>query len=67
MSHPTHYPAKPDPNAPHGWSTEEGMFFRPDWGDRLETVEGITFIVVKTMLPVGYDRCDRPSYSAPVS
>ncbi|MBD1911286.1 hypothetical protein [Leptolyngbya sp. FACHB-8] len=40
MSHPRYYPAVHNPDAPHGWSTPEGMNYCPQFGDRLVKVGG---------------------------
>ncbi|MBD1911262.1 hypothetical protein [Leptolyngbya sp. FACHB-8] len=58
MSHPTHYEARPDTAAPHGWVSLEGMFYRPDFGDRLEERDGKTFIVVTKVFCYGAERTD---------
>lgn len=50
MSHPKLYPAKPDPKAPHGWVSECGMFYKPDWGDRLVDVNGQPYIEITQVL-----------------
>ncbi|MGG6297831.1 hypothetical protein ACQ4M4_25845 [Leptolyngbya sp. AN02str] len=48
----TTHPAKRDPKAPHGWATDTGMFYRPDWGDRLFEIDGEWFISVGQLFPV---------------
>lgn len=45
------FPAVRDRKAPNGWRSESGMFYRPEWGDRLEKdKEGNWWIVVKQMV-----------------
>ena len=50
MSHPRYYLAVENPDAPHGWSTPEGMHYRPDFGDRLVELNGVTHIEVSQLL-----------------
>ena len=40
MSLPRYYPAVPNPDAPSGWSTPEGMNYCPQFGDRLVKIGG---------------------------
>ncbi|MGG6298120.1 hypothetical protein ACQ4M4_27315 [Leptolyngbya sp. AN02str] len=48
----TTHPAKQDPKAPHGWVTDTGMFYRPDYGDRLFEIDGEWFISVGQLFPL---------------
>jgi len=46
----TYYPAHEDPTAPFGWKAESGLYFRPDWGDRLIDINGVPHIAVSRFL-----------------
>lgn len=59
MSHPRNYPAIPDDAAPFGWKSDEGMFYRPDFGDKLIEIDGVKHIQVNQLVSYA-EPGDRP-------